>query len=125
MTHKPFDLEKAMRNGGKCRTALGQDVRLLCTDAPGKFPVIGYRLVNGTAITEKWTLKGDQQFGGCNDLINIPEKRTGWIAHEGPGLHSKSIRWSSNIFATKEGLLEDLDAYDPKKIIIQEISWEE
>lgn len=54
----------------------GQKVRILCTDAPGKWPVIG--LIEGHDGAYSWTLEGHQlnhQAPQPEDLVNVPEVR--------------------------------------------------
>lgn len=95
----------------KYRTRDGRDVRILCVDAGGIFPVVG--IVDFGAIT--WTSDGLSQpmLSSCSpfDLIEVvePETRTIWVnVYEGY-THShdseekaKSGRflWSCNIIAT-------------------------
>lgn len=137
MTHKPFDLEKAMRNGGRCKTRGNFDVRLLCADAPGKYPVIGYTSTvnaNGTVKPYTWTKEGRiflDEVSADLDLVNIPEKRTGWLAHShrfyGPDL-ANYIRHTSNVYASRvevEDWLRRVNPSETDRWTIQEISWEE
>ena len=85
MTHKPFDLEKAMRNGGRCETVSGHPVRILCTDGLEPYPIVGYYAAEGVSYPSDWEASGKFRSGVCGgslDLVNIPEKRTGWVILE-------------------------------------------
>lgn len=62
----PVDLTKPVQ------TRRGKAVRILCTDAPGNWPVIG--LVEGCAGTYSWTPEGYQLRQGTlglDDLVNV------------------------------------------------------
>jgi hypothetical protein len=56
----------------------GREVRILCADAPGDYPVIGYFLSQGKPIIHSWALNGhltgvvQEQ---THDLINVPRKQ--------------------------------------------------
>jgi hypothetical protein len=57
----------------KYRTRDGEDVRILCTDAPGKYPVVG--LIEGEEEPQRWTISGGHvnvQKGYYFDLIEVP-----------------------------------------------------
>lgn len=56
----------------------GRKVRILCADAPGKWPIIGLMGDDGYPAT--WTLDGNYSLTSCPDmakadLINVPEER--------------------------------------------------
>lgn len=60
----------------KVATRDGKAVRILCTDAPGKWPVIG--LIEGQEGAYSWTLGGHQlgvQAPQASDLVNVPDVR--------------------------------------------------
>lgn len=81
MTHK-FDLEKAMRNGGKCMTRDGKPVRIICTDMHHKiFSIIALVDVGDLEVPEKYQINGKfySEISSEFDLVNIPEKKTGWV----------------------------------------------
>ncbi len=81
MTHKPFDLEKAMRNGGRCMTRDGHMATILKTDLHSDLPIAGFVTEEwGSEIVKQWATDGlccgrENKY----DLVNIPEKRTGWV----------------------------------------------
>src|SRR3546814_10724027 len=56
----------------KYRTRDGRDVRILCTDAPGHAPVIGYIKDHGKALLGRWTHEGTayDRMPHC-DLIEV------------------------------------------------------
>jgi hypothetical protein len=80
MTHKPFDLEKAMRNGGRCQTREGAPMVVIFTKLPCAYPLAVY-CEDDPAIVRSYAECGREQIGRdrTNDLVNIPEKRTGWV----------------------------------------------
>lgn len=60
----------------KVATRSGEAVRILCTDAPGKWPVIG--LIEGQEGAYSWTLEGHHlgmKAPQDADLVNVPEVR--------------------------------------------------
>lgn len=74
------------------QTRVGEPVRILCVDAPGDYPVIGYiDEGDGDAAPENWTASGRyyRDIGAPHncaemnhlDLVEVPEKRrlTGWL----------------------------------------------
>ena len=67
-TTKPIDWTKPVR------TKDGRAVRVLCTDGPGVYQVIG--LVDGECRAWSWTLGGIQNTGttGPCDLENVPQR---------------------------------------------------
>lgn len=66
-----------------CRTRDGREVRILCTDAPGERPIIGYMILNDGQIAVNTWLSGGHfmKFGQLVgiDLINTAERVTRWI----------------------------------------------
>lgn len=71
MTDTPTDLTKPVR------TRSGLDVRILCTDAPGDFPVRG-EFINDedAAVSRAWAKDGRYLASGLEhprDLVNVPE----------------------------------------------------
>ena len=72
---KPIDWTKPVR------TKDGRAVRVLCTDGPGDYPVIG--IVDDTPVPQTWTLDGcfwAKEFSECY-LENAPQriKKTLWM----------------------------------------------
>jgi hypothetical protein len=83
MNTKPFDLTKCPPatplSGVLAQTRDGRHVRIVCTDAPGQYPLIG--IINSGSPTT-YTNDGRQVSGETNgaDLVNIPTKRRVFIA---------------------------------------------
>lgn len=126
MTHKPFDLEKAMRNGGRCMTRGGNQMKIIYTELPCNYPIAAYCDETPEQV-HTYRLDGRimEKETGDDDLINIPQKRTGWIAHRIPSYkNSKMMRVTTPIYQTKEELLLSLDGLE-NEYEIQEISWDE
>lgn len=135
MTHKPFDLEKAMRNGGKCMTVnILWEAEILRQGLA--VAVVGFDLmaVLLTNIRDKFqVLELYDKRGRCigsdrgRDLINTPEKRTGWIGHCTPRIKN-IFRHTTDIFETLAQLETWIDNnrhnISVDEWIIQEISWE-
>ena len=78
---KPFDIQKA-REGKPVCTRDGRNVRIICFDAKGDYPIV--------ALIESGNIEGVQQYmidGHCTkamsecygDLMMLPEKKDGWI----------------------------------------------
>ena len=83
----------------KCYQTLdGQPVRILCVDAPGDYPVIGY-IDDGVSDPEAWTASGkyfsDSNSPSPEDLVEVREKRrlNGWINVFSDGVGE--IAWQS------------------------------
>lgn len=83
-TTKPIDWTKPVR------TKDGRAVRVLCTDGPGVYPVVG--IVTGEDAPEQWTIGGkfyDNEDSEC-DLENAPQRiqREYWVNVYGSCLSS-------------------------------------
>lgn len=57
-------------------------VRILCTDAPGEYPIVG--IIEGSSAIVRWNMNGENAGHHINDyrdLINEPEppKSLGWL----------------------------------------------
>ncbi len=83
---KPFNLEEYRNNPSrKVVTRDGRNVRIICTDRRGEYPIIALtrKQDNGEetldAFTEngRWALFGKES---VNDLFSAPEKHEGWIS---------------------------------------------
>lgn len=122
---KPFDLEKAMRNGGKCQTQKGDVWIIFYTDLPGEYKIAAYRQKDPSNVR---SFKTDGSFLGIKDsydLINIPEKKKGWIGHRSVGsCVGGGLRLTTNIYETRERLLEAMSLYNVTDWTIQEIEYE-
>lgn len=75
LSTKPIDWTKPVR------TKDGRAVRVLCTDGPGDYPVVGF--VGHNTAPEQWTLDGEWIKDDIheNDLENVPQRiqREYWV----------------------------------------------
>ena len=79
---KTFDLDKAMKNGGKCKTRDGRDARIICTDRLDTiYPLIVLIRLNNEEKMFDCTKEGRYKLDEYNVswLVNIPETRTLWL----------------------------------------------
>ena len=81
---KPFSLEEYLANPSrKIITRDGRNVRIICTDAKSKYPIVALikNPHNNTEYPSLFTKKGkyasDMQYP--DDLFFAPEKHKGWI----------------------------------------------
>ena len=103
----------------------GRAVRILCTDGPGQFPVIG--IYEGTTTIDRWYAGGsypnvDPPGECCFDLINPPVKRRGWVIVWRNCLGMTAV--NSTLYETLEDAENDR-AKDPTSVIVQMPEWEE
>jgi hypothetical protein len=73
----------AIEMSKKYRTQDGRDVRLLCVDGPGKFPVVG--LIKGQNEPETWDVNGVFSLDTPTDLDLIEVNPYADIAIDTPG----------------------------------------
>lgn len=126
---RTFDLEKAMRNGGKCVTRDGLSARIICTDALGNCNGDGRPLVVLVKTRSDYEEVRLHATNGRDlpslvseyDLLNLPEKKKGWIAHKAQ--FGSESRLSTGVFYEKKDLLDWIG--DEKGWITQEIEWTE
>ena len=82
---KPFNLEEYLANPTKkVVTRSGKDVRILCTDAKGDFPIIALidELTDNCIYHSVYTKEGHVKpydIPTRYDLFFAPEKKEGWI----------------------------------------------
>lgn len=80
---KQFNLEEYLTNSNKnVITRDGRNVRIICTDANGNFPVIALvKIHNGdeTVIRLKENGRFYNDTEDSSDLFFAPEKKEGWI----------------------------------------------
>lgn len=87
------------------RTRSGLDVRILCTDAPGVFPIKGFYIGNdGESYVCSWSIEGRICHGHklSLDLVNAPETTKRYVPV-----------WPSNCFRDKVGAGEFVDEGTP------------
>lgn len=92
-------------------TEFGDQVRLICTDRKGDYPLVG--LVDEPGLgTEKpccWSMEGNPWNIGAR-LRNVPRKCKGWVAviclkEFGP-TNTDSVRRTTNWYSTEEAVME-------------------
>ena len=59
-------------NFDNVQTVSGKKVRILCTDSPGYYPVVG--LVDGNSVPNTWSIEGEtyRDKKTPNDLVEVP-----------------------------------------------------
>lgn len=126
---KTFDLEKAMRNGGKCVTREGRPARIIFSECKGRNPVIALIDHGSFERPVQYDASGTALIsiheGNEDNLFNIPEKKKGWIAHRQGRRKDCSPRDSTDVYPTKKDLLNYLSKLDDSNWVIQELEWEE
>lgn len=124
---KPFNLEEA-KSGKSVQTKDGRDVRIICFDRKGRYPVVALFEENGAtngydgSVEESiifCTKDGRQQIVSCkSDLVMKTERKTMWINIYGPAPFSPT----GILFKTKE----EAQHYAQEGVITQaEVTWEE
>jgi len=58
-------------------TIHGENVRMLCTNKKGKFPLV--TLIGENEVLMSFTIDGRDDPNSTPYLINVPEKRTVWL----------------------------------------------
>ena len=102
---KQFNLEEYLKNPSrKVVTRDGRNVRILCTDAKGDYPIVALIETLGDFIefVSKFKKNGHFLVGDNDsnlDLFFVPEKYKGWINVYKDGDHFYS---SMDIFKTKD-----------------------
>ena len=92
-----FSLEKYLENPNrKVVTRDGRKVRIICTDAKGKCPVVGLVDYENYEVALNVTKNG--KIDGALDLFFAPEKHEGWINL----LKSNSTIITGKVYNTKE-----------------------
>ena len=122
---KQFNLEEYRNNPSrKVVTRDGRNVRIICTDRRGDYPIIALteKQDNGEetldAFTEngRWALVGKESI---HDLFFAPEKKEGWT---NVYRQDDRYRYTGLIHETKEEALKDKDL---DYITTIKIEWEE
>ena len=110
---KPFNLEEAKAGKPVC-TRDGRKARIICFDKKGAFPIVA--LVND--YNEEEYIKSYDKFGKkiiggetSNDLMMLPEKKTGWI----------NINKDEGIFKSRE----EAERNCSDNYFVVEVEWEE
>ena len=122
-----FSLEKYLANPSrKVVTRDGKNVRILCTDAMGDYPLVALvEVLDGTAErADSFTSKGSYYIGEIsnNDLFFASEKHEGWIniyRNEDEDYYKGMV-----IFSSKEDAIEKGRRFSDY-ITTTKIEWEE
>ena len=99
---KQFNLEEYLKNPSrKVVTRDGRKVRIICTDAKGKCPVVGLVDYENYEVALNVTKNG--KIDGVLDLFFAPEKHEGWINvyKAGNTPHSDTCVWPTEEEAKK------------------------
>ena len=123
-----FNLEKYLANPSrKVVTRDGKNVRILCTDAMGDYPLVALvEVLDGTAErADSFTSKGSYYIGEIsnNDLFFTPKKHEGWVNIYKSNYcgYELSQVYQRKEDAESEKYINDSDAY----ITTTKIEWEE
>ena len=130
---KPFNLKEYLANPSReIITEDGRPVRIVCTDAKAKYPIVALvEIEDGLERVFKYTKDGSYLDGikHKNDLCFKPVTKKGWIIIFKPAYHQMPYVLTSVIYNTKEEALhfikDNKGAYPDciKKTIC--IEWEE
>lgn len=106
---KQFSLEEYLANPTKkVVTRSGKDVRILCTDAKGDFPIIALidELTDNCIYHSVYTKEGHVKpydIPTRYDLFFAPEKHEGWInIFKGAFINAKAFLGESHIYSSEE-----------------------
>ena len=78
MVMKQFNLEEYLKNPSKkVVTRDGRNVRIICTDAKGNYPVVG--LVDCENSEVAFNITKDGRIDSVLDLVFATEKHEGWV----------------------------------------------
>ena len=105
------------------QTRDGRKARILCTDRVCKYPIVALVTRSGSNIEDVlgFTNEGFWNVKECpDDLINIPEKKTGYIAITKGG---DVCTFCGKPFKSKGDLFSHISKYKILKVI--EVEWEE
>ena len=126
---KQFNLKSYIANPRKVMTKDGRDVRILCVDAKGDYPVVAL-IPDGEGEykrdhPEMYTEDGCSYSGRMSflDLFFAPEKKVGWANVFG-GADGNSYVGDSRIFKSKEDAEKEGKKWKDY-IATVKIEWEE
>lgn len=125
---KPFDPTKPVE------TRNGQTVRIICTDAKSAmWPVVALVMDKETSLEQVHAFKANGQYhwhgSSSLDLINIPQKKSGWVnlwkVKEGQG--QAGVSPGTIVYKDMRHALEARAAYSSGNDMVDtiEIHWEE
>ena len=119
-----FNLGEYLKNPDrKVVTRNGKDVRIICTDARGLYPVVALvECTDGSDCVYTYTIDGTLHLNTTTDddlFFFAPEKREGWATIYGKFL-------TGEIFSTKEEAEESVKQCGTKDFVaIAKVEWEE
>ena len=122
---KKFNLQEFQKDPSrKVVTRDGRPVRIICTDAKGKYPVIGLALNKESEVPENYTENGDYLTNDrCDDdIFFADEKKEGWV-NIYKMLDTDQLE-ASCIFSTKEEA-EIYRGDNSNYVTTTKITWEE
>lgn len=126
---KQFSLEEFKKNPErKVVTRRGKDVRIICTDAKGDYPVVGlihYRDGDERESPNTYTENGSYDISNdedARDLFFSPEKKIIW-----GNLYSTQLgtTFSGDFYKTEEAALKEKAKDFSKYITTFKVEWEE
>lgn len=122
---------KTLKVGDVVKDKTGNDVRIVCVDARGDYPIIGLVKLSKTDKIISYTKKGHYvlYLEGANDLV-LTEKKKGWVNiyrefAECKPSNVSGRRCSSRIQATKALAEKNAEYYPDEFIATVPIEWEE
>lgn len=124
---KPFNLEEYLKNPSrKIVTRDGRKVRIICTDAKSRYPVIALAESHDGTTEQFLTLtKNGKYFEGgpnTNDIYFAPEKHEGWVNLYRTETSSQYV--TSNLYNSEEKAIE-IGRTSENYIATTKIEWEE
>ena len=125
MTMKQFSLKDYLANPSrKVVTRDGRPVRILCTDAKAKYPVIGLVLCKDGEVPNNYTKNGVylNSVKSDSDIFFAPEKKVAWA-----NLYCTELgtTFSGDFYQTEEAALQEKVKDLCKYITTFKVEWEE
>ena len=123
---KQFSLEEFKKNPNrKVVTKKGRPVRIICTDAVRRYPIIALVKFNKEEELNSYLPDGRWSFANENGDMNLffaPEKKSGWVSVY---RNERGSIFFSTPYPTKEEAIDAL--YDDKDTRIDtiKVTWEE
>lgn len=128
---KPFNLDEYLKNPSrKVIIRSGSDVRIICTDKKGEFPIVA--LVEDDDNEGEFTIcyRKTGRFlierESPNDLVFAPIKREGWVNVFDNFPKENHDYYCDKIYKTKEDAEKDAKKYNiDNYVTTTKIEWEE
>lgn len=115
---KPFNIEEA-KAGKPVINGAGEDVRIICYDAKGKYPVIALIESEEDCFISWYNIDGAYYpHISLRDLYMKPQIKKGWVASWSEGQNRYT---SGDVYDTVEDCREDYE----EGYTYHEIEWEE